>query len=86
MSENLKQINKEVQNLLSALSCERRASEEGETAIKNLGKVKWYRRNGIKLEQHYISRTVALSYAYEQAKNLEYVVDKMIDEAEAADR
>ncbi|MEG0123159.1 hypothetical protein [Enterococcus sp.] len=86
MSEDLKQIKKEVQNLLSALSCERRASEEGERAIRNLGKVKWYRRNGMKLEQHYASRALALSFAYERAKYLELAIDKIIKEAEAADR
>ncbi|MFC0275621.1 hypothetical protein ACFFH2_02760 [Enterococcus devriesei] len=82
MDNNLKQIKKEVQNLISTLSCEHRASSEGETAIRNLGKVKWYQRNRMKLEQHYISRTVALSFAYEQAKRLEYVIDKMFEDAE----
>lgn len=82
MDENLKQIKKEIQNLISTLSCERRASSEGETAIRNSGKVKWYQRNRMKLEQHYISRTVALSFAYQQAKHLEYVVDKIFDEME----
>lgn len=80
MDNNLKQIKKEVQNLISTLSCEHRASSEGETAIINLGKVKWYQRNRMKLEQHYISRTVALSFAYEQAKRLEYAIDKMFED------
>ena len=80
MDNNLKQIKKEVQNLISTLSCEYRASSEGATAIRNLGKVKWYQRNRMKLEQHYISRTVALSFAYEQAKRLEYAIDKMFDD------
>lgn len=75
-------IKKEVQNLMSTLSCERRASIEGETAIKNSGKVKWYQRNRMKLEQHYISRTVALSFAYEQAKRLENAIDKMLEDEE----
>ncbi len=78
LDNNLKQIKKEVQNLLSTLSCERRASTEGETAIRN----SWYQRNGMQLEQHYISRTVALSFAYEQAKRLEYAIDKMLEEVE----
>lgn len=82
MENNLKQIKKEIQNLISTLSCERRASSEGETAIRNSGKVKWYQRNRMKLEQHYISRTVALSFAYEQAKHLEYVIDKMFEDEE----
>lgn len=82
MDNNLKQIKKEVRNLISTLSCERRASTEGETAIRKSGKVKWYQRNRMKLEQHYISRTVALSFAYEQAKRLEYAIDKMFEDEE----
>ena len=82
LDNNLKQIKKEVRNLLSTLSCERRASIEGETAIRNSGKVKWYQRNRMKLEQHYISRTVALSFAYEQAKRLEDAIDKMFEDEE----
>lgn len=85
MDNNLKQIKKEVQNLISTLSCERKASIEGETAIRNSGKVKWYQRNRMKLEQHYISRTVALSFAYEQAKRLEYAIDKMFEDEEDDD-
>jgi hypothetical protein len=79
LDNNLKQLKKEIQNLVSALSCECRASSEGETAIRNSGKVKWYQRNRMKLEQHYISRRVALSFAYQQAKHLENVIDEMFD-------
>lgn len=82
MDENIKQVKKEIQNLISTLSCERRASDEGERAIRNSGKAKWYQRNKMKLEQHYASRTVALTFAYEQAKHLEYVIDEMFEDEE----